>query len=307
LHALLLTHLQQAARANDEETLQALDPHLVIDWVRASLDSKSLRRTPNSLKACSRLFARVVQESHYELQARVPTVNYETLRRARVRLDVLGMMITRRWVEHIFESVPMHKVGFYVFIDASPQWRGLELLATSVDISEAGVLARHFLPALSLPKEFNDALGKGVALLWQAFLCFGFSFAALRRFAESVRSITSDMGVERKLAASLDILPDAYQAFDTKFDINGVQHHQRLYPFALQIAGWRHYFDLLVRRGLGSLRWFPSWLERLKAVTSFLRTETIRSLLCRLLRRKGLGALAAVIEKCQLPGFAAWR
>eukprot|EP00959_Pyramimonas_sp_CCMP1952_P431742 9042021-Pyramimonas_sp.AAC.1 len=76
-------------------------------------------------------------------------------------------------------TVPLNKNNFYLFIDSSPQRRGLGLHAASIDMWVDGVFRRKLLPCASLGKEFLDKIGKTVATLWQLFLMFGPSFNAM--------------------------------------------------------------------------------------------------------------------------------
>lgn len=80
-----------------------------------------------------------------------------------------------------------------------------------------------------------------------------------------------------------------------------------MWPLALQVLGWKHQIDLLIRQGLSSMQFFPLWLKRLKAVNSFLRQDTYSQLLAKDLRRRGLEALAEAILAAKLPTFAEWR
>ena len=48
-----------------------------------------------------------------------------------------------------------------------------------------------------------------------------------------------------------------------------------LFPRAIEVGGWKHLFDNLIVRGLSSLAWFPGWLDKCKALVSFLRTITV--------------------------------
>jgi hypothetical protein len=56
--------------------------------------------------------------------------NYESLRRSRVNLDATCCMLFRRY----WLALPFTSMFIYLFIDSSPQWRGLELFAASFDM-----------------------------------------------------------------------------------------------------------------------------------------------------------------------------
>ena len=77
--------------------------------------------------------------------------NYESLRRARVSLDTASCILYRKfWI-----SLPGGKLGFHIFIDASPPWRGVELFAAAWDtcVGLATVLTqrRVFLQVMTPP------------------------------------------------------------------------------------------------------------------------------------------------------------
>ena len=66
--------------------------------------------------------------------------------------------------------------------------------------------------------------------------------------------------------------------------------------------------DLLMRDGLSRLtRFFPQWLQSLKAVVSFIRDVGYRDDLVRRLRRAGKGALASMLKSVSVETFANWR
>jgi hypothetical protein len=88
-----------------------------------------------------------------------------------VRLDMVAMLLTRMMLRHMFSVRP--NMNIYLFADASPQWRGLEMWAASMDIQDGQSIVRRLLPVLSLDRCQVDAVGKMTALLWQVFWCAG--------------------------------------------------------------------------------------------------------------------------------------
>ena len=70
------------------------------------------------------------------------------------------------------------KVHFYLMCDASPQWRGLELWAASVDVvrlrgdADSTDVRKLLLlaPFITLPKSMRGQFAKCAAFVWQAFL-----------------------------------------------------------------------------------------------------------------------------------------
>ena len=79
------------------------------------------------------------------------------------------------------------------------------------------------------------------------------------------------------------------------------------WPRALAIPGWRHQIDLLIRFGVGTLRWFPLWLVRIKALTAFLRNDTHKQAITQRFAVVGLLGLVGVRQRLSIPSFADWR
>ena len=73
------------------------------------------------------------------------------------------------------------------------------------------------------------------------------------------------------------------------------------------MPGWLHLWDLMIRNGLCSARWFPHWLVGLKAIVSFLRQSNNAGAIARRLREQDLGGAADLLENAKLPNFAEWR
>lgn len=95
------------------------------------------------------------------------------------------------------------------------------------------------------------------------------------------------MGVERLFADQEDLLPDFFQLLSPCFD-HGLQPKEDCsWPNALVVPGWRHAWDLILQKGLCSLRWFPGWLSKLKAIVGFFRLEGNRVVVVRSLRARG--------------------
>ena len=59
-----------------------------------------------------------------------------------------------------------------------------------------------------------DAVGKTCALLWQIYLMCGPQYGMLRAYCNFVRSITTDMGVERKMVDFVNMAPEFYSFID---------------------------------------------------------------------------------------------
>lgn len=279
----------------------------VILWIQATQHLKDTKKTPEASDAFAAIFAKNVGVPVHLLKANLQMVHHELLRRARVRLDSVAMLLFRQVWQETLRAVGEDKVNIYVFADASPQWRGLELFAGTVDVYDGQAFLRRLLPMVSLDRAFMDTVGKALALLWQFWLMCGPGFQLLKSFCRRVRAITTDQGVERKIGQLPCILPEFYHLIDPAFDTPPVGEGEDLFPRALCMPGWMHLFDLILRGALSGMCWFPKWIEGLKSMVSFLRSATNMATLTRSLRQAGHGGAADLLQATKFAHFADWR
>ena len=146
-------------------------------------------------QAYAKLFARTGHETPTAMMDRLEVVGEFVVRRARVRLDCVACLLWRAF----FAQTDLSQLHLILYIDGSPQRRGVELFAASVDvIVGSGALAftrRLLLPVLSLGRQNMDAMNKTIALLWQLLLLVG--PALLPRVLFRIKGILSDNGTER--------------------------------------------------------------------------------------------------------------
>ena len=283
-------------------------PETVIAWMVATMHLKDLKHTAECSKAFATIFSQACGVEASSLMANLKQVHWELLRRARVRLDCTAMLLFRALWYDLMAGDAAQQTYVYLFTDASPQWRGLELFASSFDMMCEGRLLRKMLPMVSLRKEFMDSVGKCMAMLWQIFLMTGPTYGMVKAFCSRVRSITTDQGVERMLANFPCVLPDFFQGLvDGKYQPPQEPRLAMLFPKAVSMPGWMHMWDLVIRRGLCTPRYFPKWLVGLKAVVAFMRKSTYIEALARSLRQKGLHGAADLLAFASLLGFAEWR
>ena len=139
----------------------------MLKWIVAT---SSFRKLADFKKAAEAWAPILCPDKPAVLSEIVPSddmTNKETLRKARVRLDLVAMLVFR----HAY--MQMSDPWFYVWCDASPQWKGLEFFASSFDTLEGGRITRRQLPNMSLARGKQSALHKTIALLWQGFLMVG--------------------------------------------------------------------------------------------------------------------------------------
>ena len=92
------------------------------------------------------------------------------------------MLLFREYWAKLFPDLP----DVYIFVDGSPQWKGVELYAASFDIfmyrDGQWTRQRRLLPVIRIGMHMLSREGKALVLLWQSFLLVGPDFHALRRF-----------------------------------------------------------------------------------------------------------------------------
>ena len=234
--------------------------------------------------------------------------NKEVVRKARVKFDILAMHIWGAF----FGQLDLELVDIFLFVDGSPQYRGKELFAASMDVfirpdvpGDGDVEHfRRLLPVVSISRGQLDTIGKTVTLLWQLTLMFGAS--KLPQILRRIRGILTDNGTERKIHTMPNFLRDFYWFIRVPPPPN-VDRYQMLMPRVLRSSGWRHSFDLVLKKGLSTLDFFPEFLRRLKALVAFMRDKGLMETLTTSLHERGLGNAAAVLTASPLPSFANWR
>ena len=186
------------------------DGELVLAWLEASKFISDQKRTQDAAKAFAALFARGKETTAEEMMTDLEKVSMTVLRQARVRADACAMLLWRnffRQISDIFTSANIH-----LYCDGSPQWRGRELYASSIDIIIDDVISRTALPILYLDRGEQDRYAKTIALMWQLALVCGIELLPL--YLTRVRSILTDAGVERFIPTMPDtMLEDFYWYF----------------------------------------------------------------------------------------------
>jgi hypothetical protein len=167
------------------------------------------------------------------------------------------------------------------------------------------VWERRLMPVIALPREFLDAAGKTFALLWVVWLMVGPSPTEVLRFCERVRCIVSDMGTERLIARYPDVLPDM---FELMFNVKTTLEPRRfLLPLCVSSPGWQHGWDIVLKRSLASLRFFPTFLDGLRSMVSFFRARMLVDLVCRHVAQTGFPAISEMVQNVTVPSIAEWR
>ena len=276
---------------------------VIIEWLDATSEIRSLKRAQEAVDKFGQIIARHNNLPRRTLLRGLKAAPYKALCRGRVKLDTTIMLLWRQY----WQQSDMSKISLHLWIDSSPQRRGLEFLAASFDLCRQGqVVKRRLLPALSLARQMWDVFGKTLALLYQIWLIAGPKPDAMRAVLRSIRSLTTDMGVEASICHQRDCLREFLQEVGLTIP-RGFTDEEWLFPNCLQVAGWKHKIDILIKRGLSSCSFFPNWLTKTKAVVSFMRDESNRQVLVDDLEQRHLDGLAGILRDASMPTFAAWR
>ena len=278
----------------------------LLEWIDATKHLTSVKHAAHSKQAWIKIISRATELTATQIQAAIANVSRETLRKGRIRLDCVAMHAFRLF----FASLIAAGVAFniYLFTDGSPQWRGVELYATSMDLVQkvGGVVSyeRRLLPVLRVGAMVQTLRGKCFALLWKIFLVVGPYYQRLRFYCLRVKAIVSDMGTEKGLSWLPDLLPEFCHINRIPLPCNW-QRTISLFPRALQSPDWSHMMDTVLKKGLSSLKWFPKFLDRIKAVVKFFREHADD--ISQDLKKQGLALVGSLIEHIRMPIFAKWR
>ncbi len=206
---------------------------------------------------------------------------------------------------HLFRAQACSAV---LYADGSPQWRGTEFWAASLEVArtENGIFSveRILLPPLRLGGHLLNRWGKTYALLWQLYLCAGRDANLMQLACDAVQGITSDMGVERLIPEMEDCLPTflRHVGLDVPEDF---PIRAQLFPNSILAPGWAHLWDTVLKKSALNLPWFPSWLLLAKAIGTFMRSY-VRDV-SRDLKAADRLAPAEILTDAKQPHFAKWR
>lgn len=281
---------------------QHVQAAIIIEWVAASRFISDINMAQASAKAHAAIFARGSTETKEQMMARITCITKSTITKARVKVDCLAMLMYQVLFRSMIDSVDSFNI--HLFCDGSPQWRGVELYASSMDLMFESMCRRSLLPVVGLPRYALDVVGKTVALLWQLMLVVGVDM--LQMVCRRVRSLTTDNGVERLIQALPDFLHDFFVYCRIK-PPRGLQQESLLFPRAIRIPGWRHKFDLIIRKGLVGMLSFPAWLKKLKSLVRLMRDHSLLEVLVTGLEAQGAHGLSALLTDAKCPSFAKWR
>ena len=277
---------------------------LLIEWLSASSFIKQQSQTWQAARACFKVLAKHRGIREDEVVGDLRAANGEVLRFARIKLDCVCSLLFR----DIFAALPDH-CDIFIYLDSSPQVRGQELFAASWEVfdnkANKFIITRRYMPLVALGRDFLDAAGKTLALLWLIFLLVGPAWSSMRRLCNMVKAILTDMGTERLIHSQPDVLPDFFELMhDFKVPC---PLQLRMFPNCLSMPGWQHGWDLMMRRALLALPFFPSFIAGLRAVVSFFRAPLLVDVLVRDICSRGYNMIGDMVKALKVPSIAEWR
>ena len=274
---------------------------VILEWVDACALLRQQRQAGQAAEKWAQVLARNKLDPTTLLEG-LQQISYDQLRRARIRIDVMQMLVMR----HFLTTLVSGGAFIYVYCDASPQFRGHELFSSSIEIiwgrGDSQSCLRRLLPQVSIRRDMLSSEMKLFALLWQIWLIAGPSPTTMRWFLSKIITFTTDFGAERLLVDKKDRLITFFRTIGSTAKVTPLSH---TFPMATLIGGWRHIWDTILRRCCCSWMWFPVFLRRLKSCSRFFRNN--KESVCENLTQQGYGGLADLVKSTSYPNFAEWR
>ena len=108
----------------------ALPVDVLLDWIDATSYIKNLKEAGEAALARGKVLLKLKRKPKSLVDMLDPKkiANINVLRQARVRLDVVAMLVYR------LAYASLVAPSFYLWTDSSPQWKGLEFCASSFDV-----------------------------------------------------------------------------------------------------------------------------------------------------------------------------
>lgn len=265
---------------------QCFHPVHITNAVGASSDLKQIGRLRASMTKHLRFAFPVnfkdIGEKLLEKGFRVPS--RFVLQRARVRLDIVGMLLHQR-------VRPRDIVSRSLSYDASPQG-GQELFACVETVvlpgpgGQAASSHRRSQPLSQLGHAHTGIIPKAMNLIHKAALDVGFDYGEIITFFAQVRVCCTDCGSEWSVAD----MPNVVMAYLDKAEGSISEHVSPeevgfLMPNAIRIPGWSHSHDWILKRALTDLPKWEQYLDDARLLCWFLNTTAYKEVLARDARR----------------------
>jgi hypothetical protein len=212
-----------------------------------------------------------------------------TLERARVRLDVVSMLV---WQLNRPRSIISRTLSF----DSSPQG-GLELFASAeicVVRGEDGSASDCIKRSQVLTQMGHGQTGvaaKTMNLIHKVALDVGFDKNMIRTWFDEVRVCVTDLGGEWSVADMPDYIDEYLSSMDVKVPnrdvaIDHLTSRGYLMPNAVRYAGWSHSHYWILSKALHTLSFWVDYLQKARVLCWFLNYDAYRDVLVQTLREK---------------------
>ena len=200
-----------------------------------------------------------------------------SLLRARPRLDVTSMLLERfEWSLGMFSSVGGPGLSIHMTADGSPN-SGRDFFGVLMDVFLCGTQLHHrMLPGTSLGHGYMSVVDKGMAFLWSIWLIMGPLISSIEAVLCSIRSFTSDFGIESKVPNMANMLEHFARSVQQRVSPT-FSKHLYLLPNCVYIPDWNHLVMNLLKRVLNSLPTWPKRLDQLRYLCSLFRNWEYRS------------------------------
>ena len=230
---------------------------------------------------------------------------YESLCKARPRLDIACMLLERReWLQGKWKSSASRSI--HPTIDSSPT-SGKDIFGGALDVwIDNDTYERVILPGSNLGHGFTSVVDKAVAFLWGIWLiCGGVDMRTFEAVLLDMRSICTDMGAEAGVAH----LPNFLAAWATSHGLPvspSFQLHKRLFPLMVSIPDCNHMCSNIVKRLFTPLVHWPFFLAHMRALLKIFKNDEYRSTIRQWLTDNGKADIANTLLRCSA-SFAHWR
>lgn len=208
-----------------------------------------------------------------------------TLIRARVRLDVVSMLLARircrtedcfRYIS--YDASPINFIEeFGAIMDSVPR---AALESENIDSS---MCSRRRLPLMTLGHGRAGLAEKTLAMVHKHFLESGPHADDIHRVCGQVRASLSEMGVEFKIIDFFDCIPHYLKNLPSKsaepIELPDAppQKLGYLHPNAVGVPGVCHLTDWLAKTVLAKLGFWSEWRSQARRVVQFLRSSPYRN------------------------------
>ena len=151
-------------------------------------------------------------------------------------------------------------------------------------------------------------IDKVMAFLWALHLIVGPTQRMMRYFIDKIASITTDMGIEKRIPGIPNILGSfLLRLGGVAMDklAGTVDAKTRLFEFSMRISGWSHMYGNIMAKCCKSIAMWPRILQNLRTLCKFFKLQHWRDKIAVAL--KGRYPEVTGLMKSFTASFAKWR